>query len=625
MYILPKRQSDPLGVVCSSLSVALCIGTLSCWAATQQTAHAFGYQAVLGHPFLGRLYAPFAVFNWALKFDHAHRFGSDIHQVFARSYAIIACGSGIGLLFAGGLAARRLRRLLRHTDLHGSAHWATPSEVASTGLVGADHGVYVGAWFDPRSRRTKYLRDASTTHCLAFMPTGSGKTVGLVIPTLLSWERSAIVHDLKGEIWAKTAGWRAESRANGGLGQRVYKFEPTATDGSGVRLNPLDRVRLKTENEIKDVQNIVEIVADESEKPSRGDNRFWIELGKRLVVALILHVKYDADPHNDSLPGVAAALSDPRFDSLDALFEHMRSYPHDTARAYGWLDSRRRPTATHPLVAQIATQMLAMEERVKANIVAEAQSFLTLYSDPVVEANIVTSDFDLGDLRLGNVSLYLVIQPTDKKRLRPLTRLIVTQILHALMETQEQVSEPRALLMLDEVAEIGALESIPTALTLGRGYGIKLYVIAQDLSQLESVWGDKSKTLIANCAIRIASAPNDVTTADLLSKMCGTITVRHTVRNYSGNRLSSVLGHTTVSDQDTQRPLLMPDEVMRLPGPRKSNGGEITDPGNVLVFVAGHAPIYAIQPLYFRDPTFTQRAVLAAPCVVRPNSKRGKP
>jgi type IV secretion system protein VirD4 len=340
-------------------------------------------------------------------------------------------------------------------------------------------------------------------------------------------------------------------------------------------------------------------------------------MAKRLLLGLSLHVKHDGDPRNDSLPGVASTLADPRFDDLDKFFEHLRDYPHDPSHSRRWFDADGEPTATHPLVAQIAAQMLAMEPRVKANIVAEAQSFLTVYSDPVIGANIASSDFDISKLRNGHLSLYLVVQPAHKKRLRALTRLLLTQIILALMDTHDHVTEPRVLIMLEEVAEIGALDVVATALGLGRGYGLKLYLIAQDLSQLETAWGSKSKTLVANCAIRVASAPNDVVTAELLSKMCGTMTVRHTVRNYSGNRLSALLPHTMTTEHDTQRPLLTPDEVMRLPGPQKTDTGEIITAGNLLVFTSGRAPIYGVQPLYFRDRTFTQRASIPAPDVSR--------
>lgn len=604
LYRLPRRERDPMGVVFPSIGIVLWLGAAACWFATEQTARAFSYQQSLGRPLFGHVYAPFEVIGWAIKFDRPGNVGVTVHLVFLHAYVTMACGNALGITVAGLMAMCRIGRLQRHTDLYGSAHWASCKEVQATGLVGRLRGVYVGAWRDARSKRTRYLRDPSSTHCLAFMPTGSGKTVGLVIPTLLSWEGSAVVHDLKGEIWARTAGWRAASPERGGLGQRVYKFEPTATDGSSARLNPFDCIRIGTDYEVQDVQNIVELVADEGEKPTRGDNRFWVEMAKRLLLGLSLHIKLDDDPLNDSLPGLASALSDPRYDDLDKFFQHLRDYPHDPSHSRGWVGTEGRPTATHPLVAQVATQMLAMEPRVKANIVAEAQSFLTLYSDPVIAGNIASSDFDLADLRDGNVSLYLVVQPAHKRRLRPLTRLMLTQILLALMEAPESTAEPRVLIMLEEVAELGALDIVATALALGRGYGIKLYLIAQDLSQLETAWGSKSKSLIANCAIRIASAPNDVATAELLSKMCGVMTVRHTVRNYSGSRMSALLPHTMTTEQDTQRPLLTADEVMRLPGPRKNAGGEIVAPGNLLVFVSGQAPIYGVQPLYFRDPTF---------------------
>jgi type IV secretion system protein VirD4 len=510
LYALPRRERDPIGAVFPSIGIVIWVGAASCWAATQEVARAFGYQAALGRPLLGHTYSPFDLVAWAIKYDHPARFGIEIHRVFVHAYEIVVLGNALGIFIAVVMAVRRVGRLQRHTDLHGSAHWAAPQEVRETGLMDRDRGVYVAAWRDPKSGRIKYLRDASSTHDLAFMPTGAGKTTGSVFMTLLSWSGSVFALDLTGgELWVHTAGWRAASSQDGGLGQRVYKFEPTATDGSSIHLNPFDRIRIGTNYEIQDVQNIVELVADEGEKPVRGDNRFWVEMAKRLLVGLSLHVKHDADPENDSLTGIATLLADPRFNDFDKLFEHLRGYPHDTALSRGWLDAKGLPSVTHPLVAQIATQMQAMEPRVKANIVAEAQSFLTLYSDPVIAANIASSDFDLGDLGNCGISLYFVVHPADKKRLRPLTRLITTQVLLALMRRHEHVAEPRVLIMLEEVAELGALDVVATALALGRGYGLKLFLIAQDLSQLETAWGSESKTIIANCAIRIASAPNE--------------------------------------------------------------------------------------------------------------------
>ena len=511
--------------------------------ATQEVARAFGYQASLGRPLFGHAYSPFDLVAWAIKFDHPARFGFEIHRVFVHAYAIVVLGNAFGIFVAVLMAARRVGRLQRHTDLHGSAHWASPQEVRATGLLDRDRGVYVGAWRDPQSGRIKYLRDASSTHELEFKATGAGKTVGSVIHDVAFVVTVRLLLDLKGgEVWAQDGGLaRCEPASRAVWANASTSSSRRRPMVRASHLNPFDRIRIGTSYEIQDVQNIVELVADEGEKPVRGDNRFWVEMAKRLLLGLSLHVKHDADPQNDSLPAsprcwpTRASTTSTSSSSTSAATRTIHRMRGDGATR------KARPTATHPLVAQIATQMLAMEPRVKANIVAEAQSFLTLYSDPVIAANIASSDFDLDDLGNGDMSLYFVVHPADKKRLRPLTRLITTQVLLALMERHEHEAEPRVLIMLEEVAELGALDVVATALALGRGYGLKLFLIAQDLSQLDTAWGSKSKTIIANCAIRIASAPNDVGTAELLSKMCGTMTVRHTVRNYSGSRMSALL------------------------------------------------------------------------------------
>jgi type IV secretion system protein VirD4 len=85
---------------------------------------------------------------------------------------------------------------------------------------------------------------------LCYAPTRSGKGVGLVVPTLLSWPHSAFVTDLKGELWSLTAGWRSAGARN-----RVLRFEPAALTGT-VRWNPLDEIRLGSEHEVADVQNL---------------------------------------------------------------------------------------------------------------------------------------------------------------------------------------------------------------------------------------------------------------------------------------------------------------------------------------------------------------------------------
>ena len=95
--------------------------------------------------------------------------------------------------------------------LHGSARWADRTDIERAGLLPAKNkkvdGVYVGGWLD--RNRLKYLRHSGPEHVICFAPTRSGKGVGLVLPTLLSWSESVVITDLRGafrvECWlAKT-------------------------------------------------------------------------------------------------------------------------------------------------------------------------------------------------------------------------------------------------------------------------------------------------------------------------------------------------------------------------------------------------------------------------------------
>src|SRR3546814_15138145 len=86
----------------------------------------------------------------------------------------------------------------------------------------------------PSSTRPDTLFPSTTLFRSCFAPTRSGKGVGLVVPSLLTWPGSAIVHDIKGENWTLTAGFRARHG-------RVLLFDPTNPKSSAY--NPLLEVR----------------------------------------------------------------------------------------------------------------------------------------------------------------------------------------------------------------------------------------------------------------------------------------------------------------------------------------------------------------------------------------------
>jgi type IV secretion system protein VirD4 len=149
------------------------------------------------------------------------------------------------------------------------------------------------------------------------------------------------------------------------------------------------------------------------------------------------------------------------------------------------------------------------------------------------------------------------------------------------------------------------------------GYGIKCYLITQDINQLKNIRSGygKDESISSNCHIQNAFPPNRVETADHLSKLTGQTTVVKEHVTTSGRRLSALLGQVSKTVQEIQRPLLTVDECLRMPGPKKNTEGHITDAGDMLIYCAGYPAIYGRQPLYFQDPVFQARAEITAPIV----------
>lgn len=608
MYNLPKQGGGNRvsGVMWEVVVTGLLMVLLVSWLATQYLASKLGYQEALGPPltnFILPIYQPFGWVVWGWKFGDMDN--PLVKNIFGNTYMGVTGGVLAGVFLAAWMSYRRTRNLTGGNEhIHGSAHWATPEEAKATGLLGTGQGVYVGAYQRPDSQRVEYLRHDGPEHIMAFAPTRSGKGVGLVLPTLLSWPHSVLVYDIKGENYALTAGWRRQHANN-----HTLKFEPTATDGSSVHFNPLNEIRLRTEKEVADVQNIVTMIVDPDGK---GLNDHWAKTGHALLVGAVLHVLYAET--DKTLTGVANFLSEPSRTLLDTL-NYMLATEHDPEGKRGWAEN------VHPVVAASARDMLNKSENEMSGVLSTAMSFLTLYRDPVVSKNTAFSEFRVRDLMNAErpVSLYLVVPPSDKDRLKPLIRLIINQVVRSLTEKMEFKDGRsvagylhRLLLMIDEFPSLGKLDIFEEALAFIAGYGMKAYLIIQDISQLWTAYG-KDESIFSNCHVRVAYAPNKIETAELLSKMTGTTTILKESASYSGDRLQPMLGNVSTSEQEVARALLTPDEVMRLPAAKKDDKGNVTDAGDMLVFVAGHAPIYGKQILYFLDPTFSERAKIPAP------------
>jgi type IV secretion system protein VirD4 len=541
------------------------------WTATEWTAWRLGFQPQLGSPWFALfgwpVYQPQEFFWWWFSFE------AYAPHIFDEGGYIAAAGGVAAVAVATTMSVLRAREAKRVTT-YGSARWAETREIRDAGLLG-DDGVLLGRW------RKDYLRHNGPEHVLCFAPTRSGKGVGLVVPTLLTWPGSAIVHDIKGENWTLTAGWRARFG-------RVLLFDPT--NAQSAAYNPLLEVR-RGEWEVRDVQNIADVLVDPEGALEKRNH--WEKTSHALLVGTILHVLYaEADK---TLAGVANFLSDPKR-PIEATLRAMMMTAH------------LGESGVHPVVASAARELLNKSENERSGVLSTAMSFLGLYRDPVVAAVTRRCDWRIRDLVEGQTpcTLYLVVPPSDISRTKPLVRLILNQIGRRL--TEELASKDRRhrlLLMLDEFPALGRLDFFESALAFMAGYGLKSFLIAQSLNQIEKAYGINN-SILDNCHVRVSFATNDERTAKRVSDALGTATEIRDARNYAGHRLSPWLGHLMVSRQETARPLLTPGEVMQLPS------------GDELVLVSGCHPIRARKARYFEDPQLQAR-ILPPPVSVSPN------
>jgi type IV secretion system protein VirD4 len=542
------------------------------WGATEWTAWQLAFQPQLGHPwftlFGWPVYQPPAFFWWWFAYD------AYAHEIFVTGGFIAGAGGVAAFVVAVAMSVWRAREVKKVTT-YGSARWAEGREIRKAGLLHPD-GVLLGLW------RGAYLRHHGPEHVLCFAPTRSGKGVGLVVPTLLTWPGSAIVHDIKGENWGLTAGWRARFG-------RVLLFDPTNTKSSAY--NPLLEVR-RGEWEVRDVQNIADVLVDPDGALEKKNH--WEKTSHSLLVGTILHVLYAEK--DKTLAGVASFLSDPKR-PIETTLRAMMTTPH------------LGKAGVHPVVASAARELLNKSENERSGVLSTAMSFLGLYRDPVVAAVTRRCDWRIRDLVEAErpVTLYLVVPPSDISRTKPLIRLILNQIGRRLTEELDSKRrQHRLLLMLDEFPALGRLDFFESALAFMAGYGLKSFLIAQSLNQIEKAYG-QNNSILDNCHVRVSFATNDERTAKRVSDALGTATEMRAMKNYAGSRLSPWLGHLMVSRQETARPLLTPGEVMQLP------------PDDELVLISGCPPIRAKKARYFEDPEMQAR-ILPPPALTNPKT-----
>lgn len=461
----------------------------------------------------------------------------------------------------------------------GSAQWATLLHLRENGVIG-DRGFWLGE-FKTRDK-SHPLHYEGARHLLTVAPTRSGKGVSSIIPNLLTYPGSAFVIDPKGEnalITAYRRGGGSPDKKISGLDQKVVLLDPwdIAASRLGMKpssFNPLDWIRADDPDAAENAFLLADALVPVAEgKDKSSEARFWDDEAKALLTGVILYVATAREESGRrTLARVRDILTLGEEDLktvLVAMFEH-----------------------PNPVVSSTASRTTNKDPKLLSSVLASAQSHTHFLDSPRIRESLARSDFRFEDLKASKMSVFLILPADRLKTFDRWLRLLVQQAITVTARNVELKPEKPILFLLDEMASIGHLPSLEQAYSLMAGFGMQLWGVVQDLSQLARIYGETGwQTFISNSGVIQYFGSRDKMTAEYFSTLCGVTTVE--IKNFSwaigkvlGFASTSTSGHgpggsssstsTTnssslsethsVGTNEAQRQLAYPDELMVLKG-----------------------------------------------------------
>ncbi len=442
-------------------------------------------------------------------------------------------------------------------SIHGDAKWASDKDIKKMGLR-SKSGVLLGMY------KKKMLIADGFQHILLFAPTGSGKGVGFVIPNLLFWQDSVIVHDIKLENYELTSGWRRNH-----MKQKVFLWNPADPDGVSHCYNPMDWISKKPGQMVDDVQKICNFLLPEQE--------FWQNEARALLTGVMLYL-------------VAAE------DKPATLGEVVRTLRNDDV-VYNLavvLDTMGKKI--HPVSYMNIASYLQKPDKERGSVTSTANSSLELWANPLIDTTTATSDFNLHKFKITPHTTYVGLTPDNITRLKPLMSMFYQQCAAFFTAHMPRPDEKFGVLMLmDEFPTLGKMEQFLAGIAYFRGYKVRLFLIIQDTEQLKGIYEESGmNSFLSNSTYRITFAANNMETANLISQLLGNKSADQISYN-KPKYLDLNPGARSLHVSATQRALLLPQEVIQLP--REDQ----------IILIESQPPIRAKKIFYFKDKFFTKR------------------
>ena len=543
-----------------------------------------GFAAVCFAVARGPLYVPTEFVRWAfIDYRGMPEMGPALLRAWL-GFGVggLAAAVGLGVAFSG--LGRRAA-----SNSHGTAEWGSGEKFAirkkeaaalktarEQGEPAVLKSLVIGRLPDGR-----LLLERGRGHLITAAASQTGKGTGCVVPNLLLYGGSIINTDIKGENFFVT------HRKRVAMGQEVFVLDPfgetTRMAGAGSKslpylasANPMQMIRTDREDAIDVARMIAGMLIPDEE----GPNRHFSDEAKGFFGPLLLHVcyVYAHEPEGRTLLQARRMLTGGE-EQFKQLLAEMAASP-------------LRP------VAAAAQELLQKEDRELSGTLSTMHRHTRFLDSPGMERVLGHGErmWDIETLKGDAVTVYLVLPPDRLKEYAGWVRVMIACCNSAV--ARSDVPPPRipVLAMLDEAGQIGAIEQLETTVTLLTGYGMRVWFIFQDFSQMKKLYPKSFDTLFGAAEVRIMFGTGDMTTAELASKYAGEATIFTEGGSRGSSRSTRREGGFTRNAGDSVsergRKLLLPDEVLRM-------GVE-----QQLVFVRGANPLLVDKVRFWRDADF---------------------
>ena len=435
----------------------------------------------------------------------------------------------------------------------------------------------------------KMIGIADNRHIVTLAGSGGGKSVCSLIPNLLLYEGSALVLDPKGELAKATA------KARHDMGQSVAVLDPFGITGEEcapyrLTFDPLSELGEDREFLIENA----ELVADALIIPAEKDAH-WTDAARALVRAFVLWLVLDPDNSGGSIADLPRLLS--------RISSETRAKDDDAGEAgildiLASVDLRDVPEYDAPVWSVIKSQAEAMQgmgDKERASVISTARTQLIFLDSPSMALAVARSALALADLKRSPSTVYLCLPASRMGTHSRWLRLIVNLAIAAL--ERERATPPLPVLfVLEEFAALGHMRTLENAVAYMRGFGVKLWVVLQTISQIKRDYKESWETFLGNAGVLQAFSVNDLSSLEYLSKRLGETTLLITNKQDVSSS-AAMAGDTGARREFKNQKLMAPDEIGLKFAHKVAPDGQALG-GLSLVLWSGKAPMMVERVFY---------------------------